>query len=57
MHQKLPPPPPWVDPEEDVCVLLPSESESLAFGFAVRVTVLYRNISRLSVIFILPAFI
>ena len=36
-NQNFPPPPPWVVPEDDVCVAEPPE-ESLSFGFAVRFT-------------------
>ena len=55
LHQNLPPPPPWVVPEEEVWVLLPPP-ESSFLGFALRVTVLYRNRSRLSLMFRLLSF-
>ncbi len=45
------PPPPWVEPEEEVWVLLPPEEEleSFSFGRCVRLSVLYRNRSLLRV--------
>ena len=54
-NQNFPPPPPWVVPEEEVWVLLPPP-ESSFLGFALRVTVLYRNRSRLSLMFRLLSF-
>ena len=49
--QKLLPPPLCVLPEDEVCVLLPSESED----FSVRATVRYRKKSRELVTCILPS--
>ena len=52
--QNFPPPPPWVVPDDDVCVLLPSEPLS-GSGFAVLETEEYRNISLLDATLRLPS--